>query len=105
MPALKKHVNTLVIAIPSFIKVGAFVALVYIVLGIFGLSFYGTSYYNRCRYNPEPETPYSWAIDQSITRPCSKSGLGSFHCPPDRYCGNPYDFNIPIASEGIENNP
>jgi hypothetical protein len=104
MPALKKHVNTLIIAIPSFIKVGAFVVLVYLVFGIFGLSFYGTSFYNRCRFNPVPETPTSWAIDSSIVRPCTKTGWGTFHCPADRYCGNPYDFNIPIESDGIINN-
>lgn len=105
MPALKKHVNTLVIAIPSFIKVGAFVVLVYILLAIFGLSFYGVSFYNRCRFNPEPETPFSWEIDTSITRPCTLSGFGSFHCPEGRYCGNLYDYNIPIENDHIDSNP
>lgn len=48
-----------------------------------------------------PETPTSWAIDESINRICSKNGLGVFICPEDRYCGNPADFDIPIENENV----
>lgn len=78
LPALKKHVNILLMSIPSFLKLGLFVIFVYFVLGIFGLHFYGTSFYNRCRFSPEPETPFSWEIDQSLIRPCTKTGFGGF---------------------------
>lgn len=101
---MRKHVTTLFVAMPQFFKVGLFVLLVYLLLAIFGLHFYGTGYYNRCRFNPEPETPFTWEIDTSFVRPCSKSGWGFNKCPADRYCGNPFDHNIPLENEGIINN-
>ena len=100
---MRKHVNTMVMAIPSFLKVGTFVILVYLFFAIFGLHFYGTGYYNRCRFNPKPESPDKWEIDSSLTRPCSKNGFGSYTCPEDRYCGNPFEYNISLESEGISN--
>ena len=96
--------STLFIAIPSFMKVGLFVFLVYILLALFGLHFYGAGLYNRCRFNPVPETPTSWAIDETISRVCTKSGEGFFHCPKGRYCGNPYDYpGLTLASDQVIN--
>ena len=63
LPALRKHIVTLLVSVPSFLKVGLFVLYVYLILAIFGLHFYGTGYYNRCRYNQEPETSSIWKID------------------------------------------
>ena len=95
--------NTLFRAIPSFLKIFCFAFMVYLFFAIFGLHFYGTGLYNRCRFNPEPESNVSWKIDYAYTRPCSKL-VGSFMCPQDRYCGNPYDFGLPLSIDDVRDN-
>lgn len=84
---------------PDFVNVGIFLFFVFMLFSILGLHQYSGQFYNACRYNPVPETNTTWAIDESFQRMCSKTGYGNFICPPDRYCGNPEEFGIPLEGE------
>lgn len=81
MPGIKKHVETLVDALPNFFNVSVFLIFIFVLFAILGLHQYGGSFFNRCRYNPEPEEPgVSWAIVEEYYRPCTKNGLGRYKC-------------------------
>ena len=55
-----------------------------------GLHLYNGALHNFCRYEIAPrEGENFWEVDQSINRVCTKSGLGNYHCPSDRYCAVP----------------
>jgi hypothetical protein len=39
-----------------------------------------------------------------LARACTKSGYGSFICPSERHCGNPYDYGLtPDKDDVIDN--
>ena len=55
-----------------------------------------------CRYSQTPINGTSWPYDPSIEMVCSQSGLGSYICPNNEYCGNNNEHpNINIADDDI----
>jgi hypothetical protein len=52
--------------LPEFVNIGIFLAYIFILFAILGTHLYCGDFYNECRYNPEPENPGSWAIDESF---------------------------------------
>ncbi|TNV87903.1 hypothetical protein FGO68_gene16047 [Halteria grandinella] len=102
---MKKLVSALIQTLPEFVNVGIFLGYIFVLFAILGVHLYNGIFYNACRFNPEPETEDTWAIDTSIESVCTKSGTGTFHCPADRYCGNPADFNLPITPSTVNLKP
>ena len=89
---------------PKFFYVVFFSIFVFILMAIIGMHEFGHSMYNRCRYNPEPEVPGIFWEQTGDTGICTMNGLGYHPCAPGTYCGNPYDWDIPLESEGVSDN-
>jgi hypothetical protein len=105
IPGLKRHVATLWNALPNFFNVAVFLIFIFMLFSILGLHQYGAGFYNRCRYSPEPEEPgVRWDLVKEETRPCTKNGLGRHKCLPEHFCGNPYDFDLPLSIDDVRNN-
>ena len=75
---MKKLVSALIQSLPDFVNVGIFLFFVFALFAILGVHQYAGQFRNACRFNPEPETNISWAIDDTIERACSKSGYGNY---------------------------
>ena len=95
----------MIFSLPSFFNVAVFLIFVYLLFAILGLHQYGAALYNRCRYNPEPEEPgVRWDIVEGDDKPCTQNGLGLHKCDEGYFCGNPFDFGIPLENEQTVNN-
>ena len=64
---MRKLVGNMIESLPDFANVAIFSVFVFVLFATMGVHLYNGAIYNRCRYNPYPETPKSWAIDYSIT--------------------------------------
>ena len=102
---LKEIVEVLLSSLPRFVNVLFFLIFVYSIFAILGMHHYNNQFHNRCRYSPTPEEPgVRWDIVEGDDKPCTKNGLGLHKCDPKYYCGNPFEYGIPLENEDIVNN-
>jgi len=100
---IRKLVEAFFQALPEFVHVAVFLIFVFILFAVLGIHQYNGIFYNKCRTHPFPETPVTWDFDTNITKVCSESMMGNFLCPDQMTCGNPQDYGIPLAKDGVYN--
>jgi hypothetical protein len=104
IPALKRQLDNLVKSLPNFLNVAAFFVFFYLLASLVGMHQYGEVFFNRCRTTPEPDEFGQWPLVETDGRICSLTGKGKHQCETGTYCGNLYDYDIPISLDDTINN-
>ena len=80
---MKKLVLAFIHSLPEFFNVGIFFIFILFLFSTLGVSQFNGILYNRCRYTSKPFPNGTWPFNPTLTRVCSKTGLGDFSCPKD----------------------
>ena len=88
---MKILIRTLLNSIIALANVIIFLLFIMLLFGILGTQLYKGLIENRCRLTQEP-IDGKWVADKEIHKLCNMNYESS--CPEDRYCGNPFDYDI-----------